>query len=204
MKTERISKVAPLLIVFGTVVFFLTVWGLARFYLGQFSLPAQMVYGESLPAHLKQLASFRVPEGLTADLYNTTDYTKVGFAFTFKKPTETEPVTGQDLLRILSDSEATNLTSSGLTEFTSRYLTAQFDARRAYDVAPVAITLPDRVIQAARFNSKGEWNHLVGLVNMPHGQFVFQAVRKNSEVDPKTVADIIVHELEASKTWTPQ
>lgn len=203
MNTNRTSKIAALLIVVGTMLFFGTVWGVARYYLGRFSLPAELVYGQALPAHIKQLASFRAPEGLAADLYNSTEYTKVGMGFSFEKPAQETAVTGEELLRMLKDGAAA-APDPRLTVFVARYLSAQFDARRAYNIAPVEVRVGNAAIQAAQFNSKSEWNHLVGLVNLPHGQFVFQAVRKNTAVDPVTVAEILEREFEASRSWSAQ
>ncbi|NDC38863.1 MAG: hypothetical protein EBZ48_12570 [Proteobacteria bacterium] len=196
------SRIAPLSIIVATVLFFISVWGLARYYLGQFSIPAEVVYGGPLPANLKQLASFQTPEGLTADLYNSNNFTKVGFAFSFDSPAAPEVLQGQALLEILRLSSRAEAPDPRLSGFTARYLSAQFDARRAYDIAPVELKVNDRVISAARFVSKAEWNHLVGMVNLPYGQFVFQAVRKNTPVDPHVVAEIVGHQLEVSKSWS--
>lgn len=204
MNNQRLSKIAPALIIISVFLFFFTVWGLAKYYLGQSRLPSELIYGGPLPTNLRALASFRAPEGLTADLYNADAYTKVGFAFSFSKAKQESAISGEELIRVLADTARTRNQDPRLSSFTSRYLSAQFDARRAYDINPVQVVLEDRTVEAAQFRAKSEWHHLAGMINLPHGQFVFQAVRKNSPVDPAVVAAIVSRQIEASKGWQQQ
>lgn len=201
MSSSRISKMAPFIIVLATVLFFVSVWGIARYYLGQYSIPSEIIYGGPLPEHLKPLASFRTEDGITADLYNDPDHTKVGFGFSFKPPQINSAPSGEEAIRLLITQRSTKQVDPRFSEFTAKYLGAQFDPRRAHNISPVSVQLPGGQVLGAQFNSTSEWFHLIGVVNLPHGQFAFQSVRKNSAVDPNTVSAIVSKEIEASKNW---
>ena len=201
MSPSRISKMAPFIIVLATVLFFVSVWGIARYYLGQYSIPSEIIYGGPLPEQIKPLASFRAQDGITADLYNDTDHTKVGFGFSFKPPEIDSAPTGEEAIRLLISQRSTKQVDPRFSEFTAKYLGAQFDPRRAHNISPVTVKLQSGEVLGAQFNSTSEWFHLIGVVNLPHGQFAFQSVRKNSAVDPSTVSAIITREIEASRNW---
>lgn len=181
--------------------FFLCGLGHHSFYLGELSNRAGSYLRLFTATRIKNAPSFKTEEGLTADIYNKPDHTKVGFAYSYAAPTDINPLLGADLIKALIIFQSQQQLDPRLTNFSTRYASAQIDARRAYNVEAVPMTISGQTVSAVRFETTEEWNHMLGVLNLPHGQMVFQSVRKNAQVDANTVKTLIEHEVGVSVNW---
>ena len=119
----------PTLFAVAFVAFFGVVLGLQHLMFSDLKVPPEATFGRALPAGSQVISSLKAVDGATLAFYNPANQHKVSIARS-KAPAATVP-SGEALIDIIIKYQADGTLDSRMAPLSIRFLSAEFDARRA-------------------------------------------------------------------------
>lgn len=181
-----VTSKSPALLFLGIFVVGLVcvvgLWVISQRLLAPTNIDTAEIFAVAPEPPLKTLYGARTDLGIVAEFFEPTTRHKFGVARA--TPIGGAPLTVDRLLPAIIAYQKDRTASAELPPLLLKYLGAQIDGRRAYNIEEVELTTQHGIRRAVRFVTNRGANHALTLHESPLGTTLVLALRKETPVDP--------------------